>query len=183
MVSTATKLNIKRIVWTSEEDKTFLKTWRTMFKIPKVALHWPVLKIIFYADVSDYAHGANLSKYINDVTYEQQIRTLRGIFARAQLKCSTIEKEAYAINILYSRKSMISKLVFAILHIRIIATSNFSIILIFNITKLCAGGVNVLRRRFQSLSSVSGVKLNHFACRIKSCLLRLIKNHYSNETT
>jgi len=58
-------------------------------------------KIILYTDTSDYAHGACLSQVIlaaeGRVEYEDPIRQLSESFNGAQIRWSTIEKEAFVI--------------------------------------------------------------------------------------
>ena len=52
---------------------------------------------MLYTDASDYAHGAYLCQIAPNGEGEEPIRFLSGSFSGAQVRWSTIEKEAYAI--------------------------------------------------------------------------------------
>jgi len=55
-------------------------------------------KILLYADASDYAHGAYLCQISPATeTSEEPVRFLSEFFCGEQTRCSTIEKEAFAI--------------------------------------------------------------------------------------
>jgi hypothetical protein len=58
-------------------------------------------KVVLYTDISDNAHGAYLCQLVttdgDEILREEPIRFLNDSFSGAQVRWSTIEKEAYAI--------------------------------------------------------------------------------------
>ena len=100
MVSVAAKAKQKQITWT-EEGRRAVSTLKSLVnKCPKLYFIDTKLPIILYTDASDYAHGAYLcqvKKQEDGTTVELPIRFLSGTFSGAQIRWSTIEKEAFAI--------------------------------------------------------------------------------------
>ena len=68
---------------------------------PKLYFINNAYKVVLYTDASDYAHGAYLCQIApygeGEEVREEPIRFLSGSFSGAQVRWSTIEKEAYAI--------------------------------------------------------------------------------------
>ena len=100
MVSVAAKAKQKQITWTEEGRRAFSTLKSLVNKCPKLYFIDTKLPIILYTDASDYAHGAYLcqvKQQEDGTTVELPIRFLSGTFSGAQIRWSTIEKEAFAI--------------------------------------------------------------------------------------
>ena len=99
MVATANKHATKTITWTTEGLQGFEKLKAMVNACPKLYFINNAYKVVLYTDASDYAHGAYLCQIAPNGEGEEReepIRFLSGSFSGAQVRWSTIEKEAYA---------------------------------------------------------------------------------------
>ena len=101
MVATANKNATKTITWTTEGLHGFEKLKAMVNSCPKLYFINNAYKVVLYTDASDYAHGAYLCQLVttdgDEILREEPIKLLSGSFSGAQVRWSTIEKEAYAI--------------------------------------------------------------------------------------
>jgi hypothetical protein len=99
MVTAATRLKSKYIQWTDSSKDAFVTLKRMINACPKLYLIDNASRIVLCTDASDYAFGAYLYQVVKTGTSEvqQPIRFLSKSFVGAQVRWSTIEKEAYAI--------------------------------------------------------------------------------------
>ena len=99
MVTEANKMKSKNITWTEIAKASFAKTKEMINACPKLYFINYTAKIILCTDASDYAFGAYLFQMVTEgtSTIEQPIRFMSKSFTGAQIRWSTIEKEAYAI--------------------------------------------------------------------------------------
>jgi hypothetical protein len=99
MVAAANRLKSKYIIWSDESRLAFLRLKDLVNACPKLYYVDYTLPIYLCTDASDYAIGAYLYqvRLIDNIEYHEPIRFLSKTLTGAQLRWSTIEKEAYAI--------------------------------------------------------------------------------------
>ena len=99
MVAEAVRLKSKHITWTHAGDEAFFTLKGLVNACPKLYYIDYKLPIVLCTDASDYAIGAYLYQVErkDGVDKQQPIRFLSKSLTGAQLRWSTIEKEAYAI--------------------------------------------------------------------------------------
>ena len=97
----ANKNATKTVAWTTEGLHGFDKLKAMVNSCPKLYFINNAYKVVLFTDASDYAHGAYLCQLVttdgDEILREEPIRLLSGSFSGAQVRWSTIEKEAYAI--------------------------------------------------------------------------------------
>ena len=99
MVTDANRIKTKNIIWTEKAKQSFAKTKEMINACPKLYFINFEAKIILCTDASDYAFGAYLFQIVPEGTIlvDQPIRFMSKSFTGAQIRWSTIEKEACAI--------------------------------------------------------------------------------------
>ena len=99
MVTDANRIKTKNIIWTEKAKQSFAKTKEMINACPKLYFINLEAKIILCTDASDYAFGAYLFQIVPEGTImvDQPIRFMSKSFTGAQIRWSTIEKEACAI--------------------------------------------------------------------------------------
>jgi transposase InsO family protein len=102
MVASANAKRSKEILWDSAAEASFEKLKELINQCPKLYYLNENYPIVLCTDASDYAIGAYLYQ-VDEEQKERPIRFLSKTLCGAQLRWSTIEKEAYAIYIALNR--------------------------------------------------------------------------------
>jgi hypothetical protein len=102
MVALANTKRTKEILWDPEAEASFERLKELINECPKLYYLNEKYPIVLCTDASDYAIGAYLFQ-VDEELKERPIRFLSKTLCGAQLRWSTIEKEAYAIYIALNR--------------------------------------------------------------------------------